>query len=431
MAHLKIFIDTEFTGLDTFDFDLISIGLVSQDGREFYAERDDFDPGLCNDFVRCNVLPILRAPKALVMSMDDLKVAVAAWLAMLENERPVICYDHMIDWSLLWELYDKNTPVWLGARNIKANLDLQMREDFFSETRMVQHHALHDARANCFAMRLDSDFPPVFSLKKKMNIHIASDMHLEFTWQRTKLLGHTGLEHVPGTDLLILAGDIGVGTVMAQSTFQDWPTPILYIAGNHEYYGGDITKINKELRERCEGTHIHFLERDSIVIGGVRFLGTTLWTDYLLYGKEKQGAAKYEAQESLNDHSRIRDNGKKFTPENAMHRFFKSKQWLREQLATPFDGKTVVITHHAPHWNSVHEKYRSGTSLLSAAFVSDMTDLMGQAALWIHGHGHDSFDYMVHGTRVISNPRGYPMSYTSGGDEFENEEWSKQFLVDI
>lgn len=166
MAHLKIFIDTEFTGLDTMDFNLISIGLVSDDGREFYCERNDFDPGLSNDFVRSYVLPILRAPKAAVMSLEELKVAVVTWLAPFEHESPVICFDHMIDWVLLWELYDKNTPAWLGSRNIKANLDLVARESFFEETGMIQHHALHDARANRFSMRLDLDFSPRFSIGK-------------------------------------------------------------------------------------------------------------------------------------------------------------------------------------------------------------------------------------------------------------------------
>ena len=146
MKKTKIFIDTEFTGIETMD--LISIGLVSEDGREFYAERDDFDVGICNQFVRSNVLPILRAPGAAVMSLADLKVAVAAWLATFESEGATIFFDHMIDWALLWELYDKKTPEWLGSRNIKANLDLIARENFFTTTGLIQHHALHDARAN-------------------------------------------------------------------------------------------------------------------------------------------------------------------------------------------------------------------------------------------------------------------------------------------
>lgn len=261
-----------------------------------------------------------------------------------------------------------------------------------------------------------------------MRLQIASDMHWEFQWHKTRNTGDTGLTTVSGVDVLILAGDIGVGGEMAPHLFKDWPTPILYVAGNHEYYGGDITKVNVALRDHCVNANINLLECDSVVIDGVRFLGTTLWTDYLLYGSKKQATAMYEARESLNDHRKIRVNGKRFEPVDAMHRFARSKAWLREQLAIPFDGKTVVITHHAPHWNSVHEKYRTDGSLLSAAFVSDLSELMGPAALWIHGHGHDSFDYEVNGTRVISNPRGYP-NWRTG--EYENEEWSKHFLVDV
>ena len=154
----NIFIDTEFTDLE--NMDLISIGLVSTDGRQFYAERDDFDVGLCSEFVRSNVLPLLRAPSASVMSNEALKPAVASWIASFEAEGAVICFDHVVDWALLWYLYDKNSPKWLGARNIKANLDLIARENFFVEAGLVQHHALNDAKANRYSMMTDSSDHP-------------------------------------------------------------------------------------------------------------------------------------------------------------------------------------------------------------------------------------------------------------------------------
>ena len=118
---------------------------------------------------------------------------------------------------------------------------------------------------------------------------------------------------------------------------------------------------------------------------------------------------------------------KKFWPDDALKIFQRSKEWLAEQLDIPFDGKTVVVTHHAPHWNSVHEKYRGGRSLINASFVSDLTDLMGKADLWIHGHTHASCDYRVSGTRVIGNPRGYPLGHVS----YENSAFDKCMVVEV
>lgn len=258
-----------------------------------------------------------------------------------------------------------------------------------------------------------------------MNIQIASDLHLEF--HKARPADYSGIDAVPSAEVLILAGDIALGS-NAVSVFKNWPVPVLYVAGNHEYYGSDIVKVNKELREQCAGTQLHFLERDAIVIGGVRFLGTTLWTDYRLYGRDHRARAMSEARECLNDHSSIRFNGKRFEPKDALFRFVRSKEWLIEQLKSPFDGPTVVITHHGPRWESVHPRYRTGTSFMAAAFVSDLTALMGKASVWIHGHVHDSFDYVVNGTRVVTNPRGYPNRRTGA---FENAEFDVNFYRQV
>lgn len=171
---------------------------------------------------------------------------------------------------------------------------------------------------------------------------------------------------------------------------------------------------------------MRFLERDCVVINGVRFLGTTLWTDYAVYGKAEQYSAMAQAKYDLNDHKLIRFGGRVFTARDALQRFTDNVEWLREQLALPFDGETIVITHHGPHWNSVHTKYRTERSLLSAAFVSDLTTLMGAPALWVHGHVHDSFDYRVNGTRIVANPRGYPYK-----GAFENAFFDPQLVVPV
>ena len=170
------------------------------------------------------------------------------------------------------------------------------------------------------------------------------------------------------------------------------------------------------------------MEQDTLILPGhsdVRFLGTTLWTDYLLFGREKQAVAMYECGEYLADHSQIRSQGRPFLPKDAMHRHVRSKAWLREQLETPFAGKTVVVMHHGCSMQSVAERWRSG--LPSAGFSSDLTPLVEQADVWIHGHTHDSHRYQIGKCEVVVNPRGYPMRH--GG--FENDEFDPLLVVDV
>ncbi len=149
-----------------------------------------------------------------------------------------------------------------------------------------------------------------------------------------------------------------------------------------------------------------FLENDEVVIDGVRFLGCTLWTDFCLYGEEKLEECMDIARELLNDFSLISEHGLSFTPEDSLLLHHQSKDWLSKKLINEtFQGKTVVVTHHCPSWNSVAPKYQS--NLLSACFASRLEHLLGKCKLWIHGHTHESFDYDLKGTRVVCNPRGY------------------------
>jgi hypothetical protein len=183
------------------------------------------------------------------------------------------------------------------------------------------------------------------------------------------------------------------------------------VAGNHEFYGSSIDGTVAELRRLCEGTHVHLLDRDELVIGGVRFLGTTLWTDFELFGiGERKSAATAEARRLLRDFSRIALSESAhavFRPEDAATLFERQAGWLETRLAEAHDGPTVVITHHAPSPKSIHCRFAG--SLLNACFASDLERLAGadRAQLWIHGHTHDSFDYDLKGTRVVCNPRGY------------------------
>lgn len=127
----------------------------------------------------------------------------------------------------------------------------------------------------------------------------------------------------------------------------------------------------------------------------------------------------------LRDHAVIRTSGRKFTPDDARRIHRVSRDWLARQCAVPFDGKTVVVTHHGPHWNSVVSRYQK--DLVSAGFASHLEPLLANVDYWIHGHIHDSVDYQVGRTRVVANPRGYLQ--TAGG--YENRIFKQSFTLNV
>lgn len=262
-----------------------------------------------------------------------------------------------------------------------------------------------------------------------MKIQIASDLHLEFLEQRFP--GFLVVEPTDA-DILILAGDIHKHTY-AIDAFQDWTVPVLYVSGNHELYHAHAFGLIDQLRKRSTAGNVRYLEKNAVVINNVRFLGCCLWTDYNLFG-ELSGGAMREAERSLLDHEVITTRGgTKFSARDARRLHSESRAWLEQQLAQPFPGKTVVITHHAPHPNSIHPRYAG--SLLNAAFVSDLTSVITKADLWIHGHVHDSFDYQVGTTRVIANPRGYPRNRQSAQKPtdlvWENPAFNARLTVEV
>jgi len=230
-----------------------------------------------------------------------------------------------------------------------------------------------------------------------MKLHILNDLHIEFEDFRPP---------VTDADVVVLAGDIGVGVEglrWAEARFLD--KLVIYVPGNHEFYHHDIVLID-ELKAEALG-NIHVLNDDQVVIDGVRFLGSILWTDFALFGEADKFFAMQTARQQMTDFSIIQNHGHRFTPEDAIRLHTASRDWLVAMLAEPFAGKTVVITHHAPSSQSVHPRY--ARDLLTPAFASNLENLMDgdRAALWIHGHMHESFDYEVYDTRVVCNPRGY------------------------
>lgn len=273
-----------------------------------------------------------------------------------------------------------------------------------------------------------------------MKIQFASDLHYEFL---EKQFPDYRLITPADADVLVIAGDIHRGT-MAIETFADWPVPVVYIHGNHEAYHQDYDDLLAQLRTQAHGSNVHFLENDELVLNGVRFLGCCLWTDYQLTPFDPAEAMQ-AAEKFLPDHKVIgtrrggdgSENSEgdetSFPASMAQQLHAASRAWLEKRLAEDFEGATVVVSHHGPHPDSVHQRFAG--SIINAAFVSDLTPLMGRADLWIHGHVHNSFDYTVAGTRIVTNPRGYATNRLAAAAPeqltWENPEFDPQRVVEV
>ena len=262
-----------------------------------------------------------------------------------------------------------------------------------------------------------------------MKIQLASDLHLELLG--AALEGETLIRPGPGADLLVLAGDVASGTA-AIDLFKEWPVPVVYVVGNHEYYGHTWEKTRLDLRRACSGTRIHFLERDAVVVNGIRILGCTLWTDFKIRGFT-QDQAMEEVERRLNDFYKINTATGLLRATQTLEDHRISRNWLSEQLAIPFAGKTIVVTHHAPHPLSVHPRFAG--EVLNAGFVSDVTELLFRADVWLHGHTHDSCDYRVGRCRVVSNPAGYARDGWRAESidelELENKTFDPALIIEI
>ena len=261
-----------------------------------------------------------------------------------------------------------------------------------------------------------------------MNIQLLSDLHLESN-------PHFSAQPTPGADLLVLAGDIGSyqpGSLLQGSDFglarfsplpvdrggAGWPTPVLFIPGNHEYDGLDFEATHMRLRETCERLGLVWLEQQSLVLQGVRFIGSTLWADFDALSAAAAAAGDITLGEQLKSREKafraanfyLRKNhalqhGEPMLADAVRERGLQSQAWLRQALAQPFDGPTVVVTHFAPSLQSADPRY--GLAPGTAGFCNALDDLLGQAQLWLHGHLHCPSDYVKNGCRVVANPLGY------------------------
>lgn len=229
-----------------------------------------------------------------------------------------------------------------------------------------------------------------------MKLWILSDLHLD----------HGGLwPQYPDCDVAVIAGDVCDDAFLRDIASR---MPTVFVAGNHEFYGHQHSQRLEQLHSI---THLYDLEDDTLTLelcghAPVRFIGATLWTDY---GRDPL-VADY-ARRGMNDHRYIKwrkEPYQRFLPSHATKLHDASRGYIGDALAQPFDGRTVVVTHHAPHDGSIHPRFAG--SPINGAYYSDLTDVItrGKPDLWVHGHVHNNFDYRVGATRILCNPRGYP-----------------------
>ena len=264
-----------------------------------------------------------------------------------------------------------------------------------------------------------------------MKIQLLSDLHLEVHPQFVP-------EPAPDADLLVLAGDIGsyqndsqvAGDNFGLERFSPlpqwggWPTPVVFVPGNHEYDMQDFDAAHDRLRRTCDRLGLLWLERETLVLDGVRFVGTTLWSDF-------DALADHEQCTDLTRRLRLRQKafraanfylaktgttraGTPWLAEPMREQALACKAWLEDALARPFDGATVAITHFAPSLRSADPRY--GLAPGTAGFCNALDHLLPRATLWLHGHLHAPSDYTVQGQqadgtpwqcRVVANPLGY------------------------
>ena len=242
----------------------------------------------------------------------------------------------------------------------------------------------------------------------------------------------------PGADVLVLAGDIGSyqgGSALARldvpdfglQRFANWPCPVIFVPGNHEYDGLEFSVAHERLQEVCHRLGFIWLEREVVFLQGVRFVGCTLWTDFdaptsqlaltsaVSFGLQLKARDKAfrAANYALRKNHALKD-GQPMLADAIRELGLQSQAWLRDALAAsnapalPVNAvaqKTVVITHFAPSLQSADPRY--GINPGTAGFCNALDDLLPHAQLWLHGHLHCPVDYRLHGCRVVANPLGY------------------------
>lgn len=245
-----------------------------------------------------------------------------------------------------------------------------------------------------------------------MKLQILSDLHLE-----TEAFEP---EPAPGADALVLAGDVD-STWEGLARFAGWPTPVIFVAGNHEFDRRELRQAWPALRARCEALGLRLLERETLTLADaqgrrVRFLGTVRWSDFELFGPKQRDKAIRAARYFVEVMRSTRD-GAPFDAAAVREEALACRDWLAAELGRPQapGERTVVITHYGPSLRSADPRY--GAQPGTASFCNADDDLLGQVDLWIHGHLHCRQDWRAGRCRVVSNARGHgPRGETADHD---------------
>ena len=253
-----------------------------------------------------------------------------------------------------------------------------------------------------------------------MKIQVVSDIHLEFSGMDRELDVVAQAER----DLLIVAGDLcerdnGEAWLRAQCEH----SPVVFVCGNHEYYGADIDEIDKYYKELDEDIeNLHVLQKRVVEFDGIRIAGCTLWTDF-------QGVDNYHlrlVQKGMADFNVITKRHANFTPDVSRGINMDHRNWLFQQKDID-----IVVTHHAPSWQSITDYWKEHGQMLNPAFAGSSDDLIYALAptYWIHGHMHSFIRYWhdqkVDGTQVLCNPVGYAGGYQ------ERTGWRDALMINV
>jgi predicted phosphohydrolase len=258
-------------------------------------------------------------------------------------------------------------------------------------------------------------------------IRIYSDMHLDCDIKKHFKFDMLWMPEELSTDkdtILILPGDIWHADKMFLYENESWLKAlskkfqyILVVLGNHDLWGGNFSheykNVNNKITEQ-NLENVFLLQNTTIEIGDYKFIGATLWTDFLQGDK----FCLYEARNLMKDYKKIRhgNNYAKLTPQIIYAEHMKSKDFIFKNAIRDFpEQKIWVISHHSPSYQSIADEYKiPSLKLESALYYSDLDEVIGNSEIdyWVHGHTHKKVEYWINKTKVLSNPRGYPSEDT-------------------
>lgn len=271
-----------------------------------------------------------------------------------------------------------------------------------------------------------------------MKLWIWSDVHNEL-----QDVAYPTSEEAPDCDVIMIAGDLNAAPdlhLTLELLIRRYEKPILYVPGNHEFYQNKW--IVKDRGRSLEGDRqtikaiealsldwpqrFYCLDKNEVIIDNVRFIGASLWVDFQMKLPEKSDLAQrmWRARQMLNDfHAIYMQNGKRFTPENMLDLHCVDAAYIRQRLAEPYDGRTVVLTHHMPHPDCTPPVYAGQDANYLFACGADAFNgiLHSEQApdLWICGHTHHAFDIQIGQSRIVCNPYGYEWEQGRNGFQWD------------